>query len=69
MKVELRSPDEAMNNLAKWRGMLTTKIDMTSGGKPLAAPLLLGVLTLEQKKELLAARQLLRKQQEGASND
>jgi phage terminase small subunit len=68
MKVELRSPDAALDNLAKWRGMLTTKIDMTSGGQPLPAPALLGVLTLEQKKQLLEARRLLQKQQEGASN-
>jgi phage terminase small subunit len=34
-KVELRSPDAAMDNLAKWRGMLTSKVDVTSGGEKL----------------------------------
>jgi phage terminase small subunit len=34
-KVELRSPDDALDNLAKWRGMLTSKVDVTSGGDKL----------------------------------
>jgi phage terminase small subunit len=32
-KVELRSPDEALNNLAKYRQMLTSKVDVTSKGE------------------------------------
>jgi len=65
----LRDPDAALDNLAKWRGMLTTKVDITSGGEPVAAPPLLGVLSLEQKKELLEKRKQLRAQQEGAANE
>jgi phage terminase small subunit len=65
LKVELRSPDTAMDNLAKWRGMLTTKVDITSGGEPVATPAILGVLTLEQKKQILEAK---RKAQEGQPN-
>lgn len=64
----LRDQDAALDNLAKWRGMLTTKIDVTSKGEAVAAPPLLGVLTLEQKKELLEKRKQLRAQQEGGSN-
>lgn len=67
-KIELRSPDAALDNLAKWRGMLTTKIDLTSKGEQLAAPPLLGVLTLAQKKELLEARRKLAQQQGGGAN-
>jgi hypothetical protein len=52
----LRDPDAALDNLAKWRGMLVSKLDITSGGEPIEQPPLLGVLTLEQKKELLAAK-------------
>lgn len=55
-KLELRSPDAALDNLAKWRGMLVNKVDLTSGGEPVAQAPILGVLTLEQKKELLAAK-------------
>ncbi len=35
VKVELRSPDAALDNLAKWKGMLTNKVDVTSGGEKL----------------------------------
>jgi hypothetical protein len=66
LKVELRSPDAALDNLAKWRGMLTTKVDITSGGEKLPASPVLGLLTLEQKKEMLA--RMKQAQQEGASN-
>ncbi|MDF7810770.1 terminase small subunit [Hymenobacter sp. YC55] len=38
LKVELRSPDAAMDNLAKWRGMLTSKVDITTGGAALGGP-------------------------------
>jgi hypothetical protein len=65
-KVELRSPDAALDNLAKWRGMLTTKVDITSGGEKLPASPVLGLLTLEQKKDMLA--RMKQAQQEGAAN-
>jgi len=68
MKVELRSPDEALNNLAKYRGMLTTKIDLTSKGEQLAAPPLLGALSFETKKAILEARRKAVAQQEGGAN-
>jgi phage terminase small subunit len=55
--ITLRDPDAALDNLAKWRGM-TTKIDITSGGKPLAAPPVLGLFTLEEKKAMLARMRL-----------
>lgn len=55
----LRDPDAALDNLAKWRGM-TSKLDLTSGGLPLAAPALLSELTLEEKKRLLEARRIAR---------
>jgi phage terminase small subunit len=51
--ITLRDPDAALDNLAKWRGM-TTKLDITSGGQPIASPPVLGLLTLEQKKDMLA---------------
>jgi hypothetical protein len=38
LKVELRSPDAAMDNLAKWRGMLTNKVDITTGGAAFGGP-------------------------------
>jgi hypothetical protein len=65
LKVELRSPDAALDNLAKWRGMLTTKVDITSGGEKLPASPVLGLLTLEQKKEMLAKMKQV--QQEGGA--
>jgi hypothetical protein len=65
LKVELRSPDAALDNLAKWRGMLTTKVDITSGGEKLPASPVLGLLTLEQKKEILA--RMKQAQQEGGT--
>jgi phage terminase small subunit len=66
MKVELRSADDAMNNLAKWRGMLVNKVDVTSGGDKLPASPVLGLLTLEQKKGML--ERLKKAQQEGATS-
>jgi phage terminase small subunit len=54
-KVELRSPDEALTKLATWQGMLVKKVDLTTKGEALPAPPVLGAMTLEQKKELLAA--------------
>jgi hypothetical protein len=65
LKVELRSPDAALDNLAKWRGMLTTKVDITSGGEKLPATPVLSLLTLEQKKEILA--KMKQAQQEGGA--
>lgn len=65
-KVELRSPDAALDNLAKWRGMLTTKVDITSGGEKLPASPVLGLLTLEQKKDMLA--RMKQAQQEGGAS-
>lgn len=64
-KLELRSPDAALDNLAKWRGMLTTKIDLTSKGEQLPASPVLGLLTLDQKKEMLA--RMKQAQQEGGT--
>lgn len=63
--ITLRDPDAALDNLAKWRGM-TTKLDITSGGQPIASPPVLGLLTLEQKKEVLA--RMKQPQQEGGTN-
>jgi phage terminase small subunit len=51
--ITLRDPDAALDNLAKWRGM-TTKLDITSLGQSIAAPPVLGLLTLEEKKVMLA---------------
>jgi hypothetical protein len=61
----LRDPDAALDKLAQWRGMLKNQIDITTLGEPIAQAPILGVLTLEQKKELLAAK---RKAQEGQPN-
>ena len=55
-KVELRSPDAALDNLAKWQGMLTTKIDLTSKGETLAPPPIVGALTAETARAILEAR-------------
>lgn len=33
--LSLRDQDAALGNLAKWRGMLTTKVDVTTGGESL----------------------------------
>jgi phage terminase small subunit len=52
--ITIRDPDAALDNLAKWRGMLTTKIDLTSLGKSVAPPPVLGLMTLEEKKTMLA---------------
>jgi phage terminase small subunit len=52
----LRDPDAALDKLAQWRGMLKNHVDITSQGEPVAQAPILGVLTLEQKKELLAAK-------------
>jgi phage terminase small subunit len=52
----LRDVDAALDNLAKWRGMLVNKVDLTSGGEPVAQRPIMAVLTIEQKKELLAAK-------------
>ena len=65
LKVELRSPDAALDNLAKWRGMLTTKLDITSLGQAIAAPPVLGLFTLEEKKAMLARMRAA--QQEGGT--
>jgi phage terminase small subunit len=67
--ITIRDPDAALENLAKWRGMLTTQIDLTSGGEPIAQPPLLGVLSLEQKKQFLEAKRKAEAlTQEGATN-
>jgi phage terminase small subunit len=63
--ITLRDPDAALDNLAKWRGM-TTKLDITTGGQPLAAPPVLGLLTLDEKKGLLARMKLA--QQKGGTS-
>jgi phage terminase small subunit len=65
LKVELRSQDAALDNLAKWRGMLTTKIDLTTKGEKLPVSPVLGLLTLEQKKEMLT--KMKQAQQEGGT--
>lgn len=52
----LRDPDAALEKLAQWHGMLKNHVDLTSGGEPVAQAPILGVLTLEQKKELLEAK-------------
>jgi phage terminase small subunit len=52
----LRDADSALDKLAQWRGMLKNHVDITSQGEPVAQAPILGVLTLEQKKELLAAK-------------
>ena len=62
--ITLRDPDAALDNLAKWRGM-TTKLDITSGGQPIAAPPVLGLFTLEEKKAMLA--RMKQAQQEGGT--
>jgi phage terminase small subunit len=63
--ITLRDPDAALDNLAKWRGM-TTKLDITSGGQPIASPPVLGLLTFEQKKDMLARMKQV--QQKGGAN-
>jgi phage terminase small subunit len=62
--ITLRDPDGALDNLAKWRGM-TTKLDITSLGQSIAAPPVLGLFTLEEKKAMLA--RIKKAQQEGAT--
>jgi phage terminase small subunit len=63
--ITLRDPDAALDNLAKWRGM-TTKLDITSLGQSVAAPAVLGLMTLEEKKRMLG--RMKQAQQEGGSN-
>lgn len=65
-RLELRSPDAALDNLAKWRGMLVNKVDVTSGGEKLPAPPVLGLLTLDDKKRILAG--MRQAQPEGDGN-
>jgi hypothetical protein len=55
-KLELRSPDAALDNLAKWQGMLTTKIDLTSKGDSVAPPPIVGALSAETARAILEAR-------------
>jgi phage terminase small subunit len=59
-KVELRSPDAALENLAKWQNMLTTKIDLTSKGESVAPPPIVGMLSAETARAILEARRLAR---------
>jgi hypothetical protein len=63
--ITLRDPDAALDNLAKWRGM-TTKLDITSGGQPLASSPVLGLLTLDEKKRML--ERMKQAQQKGAAS-
>jgi phage terminase small subunit len=65
----LRDVDAALDNLAKWRGMLVNKVDLTSGGEPVAQAPLVAALTLQQKKDLLdAKRKANALAQEGGTN-
>ena len=67
LKVELRSPDAALDNLAKWQGMLTTKIDLTTKGQALAPPPIVGELSAEQARGILEARR--RAREKGAASE
>lgn len=64
----LRDPDAALDNLAKWRGM-TNKLDLTSLGESLAAPAVLGLFTLEEKKRMLEARRQQQAEQKGPASE
>lgn len=59
----LRDPDAALDSLAKWRGMHTTKVDVTSGGESLAPTMdpaeMAKKLNPEQLAALRAAHALL----------
>ncbi|MDO7849915.1 terminase small subunit [Hymenobacter sp. M29] len=63
----LRDPDAALDNLAKWRGMLTTKLDVTSDGLPVMTPLR-AAMSPELKKQLLDARRAAAAAQKGPAD-
>jgi phage terminase small subunit len=55
LKIELRSPDSAMDNMAKHLGMLTNKVDLTSKGESITPKHDPAVLAAKLSPEQLAA--------------